>query len=57
MIKNHICPIKMRMVRFDDGKCAESDCPECPILEKNRYREQADCEDGRQDLLCDSACE
>ena len=57
MIKNHICPIKMRMVRFDDGKCAESDCRECPILEKNRYREQADCEDGRQDLLCDSACE
>ena len=29
----HICPILMRTVVFEDGKCTEHcDCEDCPII-------------------------
>ena len=40
----HICPIKMRTVRFIDGSCSEKcDEEDCPVLEMLR-REVEDTE-------------
>lgn len=42
----HICPIKMRTIVIDEGKCDTQDetCDDCPVLELIRRSKQGDNE-------------